>query len=285
MSAASPTRLSYDVFVSDGPAGAGDERMPDGAPLAWSPLSSTLIFGAHDAVLVDPPFTRTQIQRVGDWVERSGRRLAYIYATHGHGDHWFGTGELARRFPGVTVYATAGTIEVMRRQAGPSREQLFDRIFPGQIPETPVLAEPVPARGFLLEGNPVVAVETGHTDTDQTSVLHVPSIGLVVAGDVAYNGVHQYVVEGGHGGLQEWLRALDRVAGLHPRAVVAGHKNKNRPNDPAIVHETRQYLQDVIRLLEGKPTAREFYDQMTGLYPDRLNPGVVWLGARGLLGS
>ena len=75
----------------------------------------------HDALLVDPPFTRTQIQAVGDWVERSGRRLAYIYATHGHGDHWFGTGELARRFPGVTVYATEGTIEVMRQQAGPSR--------------------------------------------------------------------------------------------------------------------------------------------------------------------
>ena len=285
MPATSPTQLSYDVFVSDGPVGAGGERMPDGAPLAWSPLSSTLIFGAHDALLVDPPFTRTQIRRVGDWVERSGRRLAYIYATHGHGDHWFGTGELARRFRGVTVYATEGTIEVMRQQVGPSREQLFDRIFPGQIPETPVLAEPLPAQGFRLEGNPVEAVETGHTDTDKTSVLHVPSIGLVAAGDVAYNGVHQYISEGGHGGLREWLRALDRVAGLHPRAVVAGHKNKNRPDDPAIVGETRQYLQDVIRLLDDKPTAREFYDQMTGLYPDRLNPGVVWLGARGLLGG
>ena len=217
--------------------------------------------------------------------ERSGRRLAYVYATHGHGDHWFGTGELARRFPGVTVYATEGTIEVMRQQAGPSREQLFDRIFPGQIPESPVLAEPIPARGFLLEGNRVVAVETGHTDTDKTSVLHVPSIGLVTAGDVAYNGVHQYILEGGGGGLHEWLRALDRVAALHPRVVVAGHKNKNRPDDPAILDETRQYLQDVIRLLDDKPAAREFYDQMTGLYPDRLNPGVVWLGAQGLLGG
>jgi len=285
MSTTSPTRLSYDVFVSDGPARAGDERMPDGAPLAWSPLASTLIFGAQDALLVDPPFTRTQIQAVGDWVERSGRRLAYIYATHGHGDHWFGTGELAGRFRGVTVYATEGAIEVMCQQVGPSREQLFDRIFPGQIPETPVLAEPVPAQGFRLEGNPVVAVETGHTDTDKTSVLHVPSIGLVVAGDVAYNGVHQYILEGGGGGLHEWLRALDRVAGLHPRAVVAGHKNKNRPDDPAILDETRQYLQDVIRLLDDKPTAREFYDQMTGLYPDRLNPGVVWYGALGLLGG
>lgn len=285
MSPTSPTRLSYDVLVSDGPVGAGDERMPDGNPLAWSPLSSTLIFGAQDALLVDPPFTRTQIQAVGDWVERSGRRLAYIYATHGHGDHWFGTGELARRFPGVTSYATEGTIQVMRQQGGPSREQLFDRLFPGQIPETPVLAEPVPAQGLRLEGNPVAAVETGHTDTDKTSVLHVPSIGLVVAGDVAYNGVHQYLAEGGGAGLQEWLRALDRVAGLHPRAVVAGHKNKNRPDDPAILAETRQYLQDAIRLLDDKPAAREFYHQMTGLYPDRLNPGVVWLGARGLLGG
>ena len=285
MPATSPTQLSYDVFVSEGPAGVGGERMPDGAPLAWSPLSSTLIFGAQDATLVDPPFTRTQTQSVGDWGERSGRRLAYIYATHGHGDHWFGTGELVKRFPGVTVYATAGTIEVMRQQAGQGREQLWDRIFPGQIPETPVLAEPVPAQGFRLEGSPVEAVETGHTDTDKTSVLHVPSIGLVVAGDVAYNGVHQYILEGGGGGLHEWLRALDRVAALHPRAVVAGHKNKNRPDDPAILDETRQYLQDVIRMLDDKPTAREFFDQMIALYPDRLNPSPVWYGALGLLGE
>src|ERR1700678_2121595 len=123
MSTTSPAQLSYEVFVSDGPVWAGDERMPDGTRPVWSPLSSTLIFGGRDALLVDPRFTRTQIEAVGDWVERSGRRLGYIYATHGHGDHWFGTGELARRFPGVAVYATEGTIEVMRQQGGPSREQ------------------------------------------------------------------------------------------------------------------------------------------------------------------
>jgi glyoxylase-like metal-dependent hydrolase (beta-lactamase superfamily II) len=285
VSTTSPTRLSYDVFVSDGPAVAGDERLPDGSPVAWSPLSSTLISGTEDAILVDPSFTSTQIQSVGDWVERSGKRLACIYATHGHGDHWFGTGELARRFPGVTVYATEGTIEVMHQQAGQGREELWDRIFPGQIPEAPVTAEPVPAQGLLLEGNRVVAVETGHTDTDKTSVLHVPAIGLVAAGDVAYNGVHQYITEGGDGGPQEWQRALDRVAELRPRAVVAGHKNKDLPDDPAILAETRQYLQDVIRLLDDKPTAREFYGQMMALYPDRLNPFPVWWGESGLLGG
>jgi hypothetical protein len=52
-----------------------------------------------------------------------------------------------------------------------------------------------------------------------------------------------------------------------------------------VLGETRQYLLDVIRLLNVKPTAREFYDQLTGLYPDRLNPGVVWSGALALLGE
>jgi hypothetical protein len=95
--------------------------------------------------------------------------------------------------------------------------------------------------------------------------------------------VHQYFLEGGDGGLQEWLKAIDRVEQL--RSIVAGHKNKDLPDDPAILDQTRQYLRDVIRLLDEKPTAREFFDQMMELYPDRLNPGPVWYGALGLLGE
>ncbi|WP_217696759.1 MBL fold metallo-hydrolase [Micromonospora avicenniae] len=41
------------------------------------------------------------MSKVGDWVERSGKRLRYVYATHGHGDHWFGTAEILKRFPGA----------------------------------------------------------------------------------------------------------------------------------------------------------------------------------------
>lgn len=259
--------------------------MPNGDRLYWNPLSTTLIYGAEDAVLVDPPFLTEHIQQVGDWIERSGKRLTAIYATHGHGDHWFGTGELVKRFPGVAVYATAGTIEVMHQQAGAGREQLWDKIFPGQIPATPVLAEPVPADGILLEGHVLRSVETGHTDTDQTSVLHVPSIGLVVAGDVAYNGIHQYILEGGGGGFEAWIAALDKVAELEPTVVVAGHKNRELPDDPIILEQTRQYLQDVTKLLAEVPTAQEFFDRMTELHPDRLNPSPLWYGALSLLGK
>jgi glyoxylase-like metal-dependent hydrolase (beta-lactamase superfamily II) len=229
------------------------------------------------------PFTREQVARVGDWIERSGKRLTHIYATHWHGDHWFGTDLLMRRFPGPIAYATEGTIRLMHQQGTQGRAELWDVDFPGLIPASPVPYQPIPPEGFELEGHRLVAVETGHTDTDDTTVLHVPSIGLVVAGDVAYNGVHQYLLESAGGGIEAWLKAIDKVAALSPRAVVAGHKNRDLPDDPVILEQTRDYLLDALRLLADKPSPRQFYDQMIDLYPDRLNVGPVWYGALGLL--
>jgi glyoxylase-like metal-dependent hydrolase (beta-lactamase superfamily II) len=277
------TELRYEVLVNDGVRRHRAQRLPDGNPIVSSPLASTLIFGDHDAVLVDVPFTREQVARVGDWIERSGKRLTHIYATHWHGDHWFGTDLLMRRFPGPVAYATEGTIRLMHQQGTQGRAELWDVDFPGLIPDSPVVYQPIPPEGFELEGHRLVAVETGHTDTDDTTVLHVPSIGLVVAGDVAYNGVHQYLLESGGGGIEAWLKAIDKVAALSPRAVVAGHKNKDLPDDPAILEQTRDYLLDARRLLADKPSPREFYDQMIERYPDRLNVGPVWYGALGLL--
>jgi glyoxylase-like metal-dependent hydrolase (beta-lactamase superfamily II) len=275
--------LAYEVHVGPGAVRAGDQRMPNGDPLRWSPLSTTLIYGETDAVLVDPPFLTVDIEQVGDWIERSGKRLTAIYATHGHGDHWFGTGELVKRFPGVRVYATPGTIELMHQQAGPGREQLWDKIFPGQIPATPVLAELMPADGILLEGNVLQAVEVGHSDTDASTVLHVPSIGLVVAGDVAYNGVHQYIVEGRDGGFQAWIDALDQVAQLEPASVVAGHKNAELADDPIVLEQTKQYLRDVIKLLADSSSPEEFFDAMMAIHGDRINPSPLWYGGVALL--
>jgi hypothetical protein len=196
------SELHYEVLVNDGLRREREQTLPDGSPIISSPVSSTLIYGERDAVLVDPPFTYEQVRRVGDWIEGSGKHLAAVYATHGHGDHWFGTHLLLQRFPDAVGYATNGTIAMMHQQGTVGRAELWDVDFPGQIPPSPVNYRTLPEDGIDLEGHRLLAVEVGHTDTDDTTVLHVPSIGLVVAGDVAYNGVHQYLLESAHGGVE-----------------------------------------------------------------------------------
>jgi glyoxylase-like metal-dependent hydrolase (beta-lactamase superfamily II) len=277
--------LSYSTFVSDGVVRASGARLPEGDPIVSSPITSTLIAGATDAVLVDPPLTLDQTRLVGDWIEQSGRSLKYIYVTHAHGDHWFGSAQLVRRFPGVVVYATPGTIVRMHKQATEGRQRVYDKDFPGLIGETPVLARPVPTVGFEIEGHRLVPVEVGHSDTDDTTVLHVPALGLVVAGDVVYNGVHQFLREAGNDGIEQWLRALDKVEALRPRIVVAGHKNRALPDDPQCIEQTRRYLLDARRLLAEKPTPQAYYEAMLALYPDRLNRGPLWSSGLSLLDS
>jgi glyoxylase-like metal-dependent hydrolase (beta-lactamase superfamily II) len=165
----------------------------------------------------------------------------------------------------------------MRQQMSPEFVASFwNARYPRQIPEHLVLPEELQGNVIDLEGRELVVVEVGHTDTDYTTCLHVPSVGLVVAGDAAYNEVHLYLAESNAQTRREWIAALDTLETLKPRAVIAGHKKPEKDDSPRIIEETRQYILNFERLAEMTTTARELYDKMLEIYPDRANPGSLW---------
>ncbi len=276
--------LSWEVFVTPGIPVVTSDLPPGIEQRMWSPISATLISGKRDAVLVDALMTVEQAHALVEWVEAHGKNLTTIYVTHGHGDHFFGIGVLQNRFPNARAVATPGVVQFMRQQASPAFIANFWRAqFPGQIPDRLVIAEELKGKVIDLEGRDLVVVEVGHTDTDHTTCLHVPSVGLVVAGDVAYNDVHLHLGESNAHTRREWIAALDTIESLHPRAVIAGHKRPGNDDSPRIIEETRQYIRAFDRLAETT-TARELYDQMLSLYPDRINPGRLWASARAVKG-
>src|ERR1700681_2062369 len=183
--------LNWDVFVTPGIPTVTSDLPPGTKQQMWSPISSTLIYGKRDAVLVDAFITVEQADALVDWVEASGKNLTTIYVTHGHGDHFFGVGALLNRFPKARAMATPKVVESMRRQVSPDYVSNFWKArYPGQIPEHLVIAEELKGNVIQLEGSDLLVVEVGHTDTEHTTCPHVPSAGLVVAGDAAYNDVH-----------------------------------------------------------------------------------------------
>jgi glyoxylase-like metal-dependent hydrolase (beta-lactamase superfamily II) len=273
--------LNYEVFVNEPPA--QDGVLPNGEPKRFSPMASTLIYGSEDAVLTDPGMTADQARALGDWVAAKGRNLTDIFITHGHGDHWFAAGLLAERF-GARIVASAGTIAQMHGNAA-ARPLLWDVVYPG-IPESPVTAVTVPDNRFTLEGHELVIVEVGSTDSDDTTVLHVPALELVVAGDVIYNGVHMYLAQSASvGGFSPWRAAIDKVEALEPRHVVAGHQNRQLDDDAVrTIAETRQYLDDAEELLRTERTAVDFFNAKIERYPNHLGRLVLWASARTLYG-
>src|SRR3984885_10589218 len=201
--------LGWEVFVTPGIPIVTPDRPPGIRQTYFQAMAATLIYGVRDAVLVDTFMTVTQATALADWVAARGRNLTTIYITHGHGDHWFGAATLLERFPNAKAVATPNAVRVMRQNASPEAlEGSWKASFPGQIPERLVIAEELDGDLIDLEGHELVAVELGHTDTDDTTCLYVPSIGLVVAGDAAYNDVHLYLAESNAQTRQEWISAM-----------------------------------------------------------------------------
>lgn len=272
-------RLEYRVFTATRPGLTRD--IPAGyESLAWVANSATLIYGTRDAVLVDTFLTLDQSVQLADEVAASGKNLTHVYITHGHGDHFFGLGALKQRFTDVRAVATAAVIDCIADQLEPDiLEGSWRQRFPGQIPDEPDVPESLDGASIELEGYALIPVNTGYTDTADSTSLHVPSIGLIAAGDVVYNGIHPYLGESSAQTRLQWIDALDKLGTLNARAVVAGHKIPDNDDDPEAIAQTRQYLRDFIRLDEATDTPRQLFDAMIELYPDRANPGSLWGGA------
>ena len=268
--------LSWDVLTTRRPGLTRD--LPAGKEeLMWVANSSTLIYGKRDAVLVDTFLTTGQSQTLLDWVVASGKNLTAIYVTHAHGDHFFGLAPLLERFPRARAVATPEIVKAMREHLSPaSIDNFWRRLFPGEIPDRLLVAEALEDNELELEGHKLVVVNAGRTDTAHSTCLYAPSIGLIVGGDAVYNGIHPYLGETDAQSRLEWISTLDELEALKPKAVVAGHKVPDNDDDPRIIAETRQYLRDFNRLNTATTTARELYDAMLQIYPNRVNPGSLW---------
>ena len=259
--------LGVNVFTAPGKAMVGERPRPFGEALGFDPMASTLIFGEHDAVLVDALTTVAEAEALADWVALHHRNLRIIYITHGHADHFYGLSVLLGRFPNARAIATPKTVEEMRKFLVPPLDQIMHRFWPGQLPTKLVAAEPYENDAFTLEGHEFRIIEQGRTDGPHTTSLHVPSIDLVVAGDVVYNQCHMYVGDTTPESRKNWVSALDRLAALNPAIVVAGHKKPGAPDSPSAIQDTKRYLLDFDRLKQTATSDEELFNQMTELYP------------------
>ncbi len=274
-------RLQWDVLVSAQIPVVTSDLPPGASEMKWSPISSTLISGKRDAVLVDTAITVDQNQKLVDWIAHSGKNLTAIYATHGHGDHFFGVNTIQKKFPKARFVATREVIAVMQKQASvPVVESYWKSRFPGQIDSTLVIADELKDGVLELEGEQLISVPLGHTDTDSTTCLHVPSIGLAVCGDALYNDVHLHLGESNADGRKEWIAALDTIESLKPVAAIAGHKRLGAPDTPSNIEATRKYIRDFDWIAYHTKTALDLYNEMLAIYPERVNPAVLWYSAQ-----
>ncbi|KAI0381628.1 Metallo-hydrolase/oxidoreductase [Hypomontagnella monticulosa] len=277
------SQLRADLY--NAPAIPGNATLPDGSIGFWQPTVVTLISGESEAVLIDTLFTSDQAVALGDWIEETipNKRLTTIYITHGHGDHWFNGPYMKKRFPGVEIVSTQKSIDHMATQLTPEFRTFWEQLFPGQIEEESyqILAKPLKDNKFTVEGHTFEAVDVGHSDTDETTFLHVPSLGMVVTGDIVYNDVHMWMAESPSQAQRDaWIKSLDRVASSKPEIVIGSHHRPGGVDGVFNIEASKQYIKTFGRLVQESKNAEELYNRVLEAYPTRIGKLVLWLGCQ-----
>jgi glyoxylase-like metal-dependent hydrolase (beta-lactamase superfamily II) len=282
--------LRADVYVAPGIPFPAPEGLPSFITPVWSPTAITLISGDKEAVLVDALLTTTQADELADWVESviSNKSLTAIYLTHGHGDHFFGLKRLLERFPNAKAVTTAKVIEHMQSELEPDHYQaIWASRFGDQIDiDRGILSKieslEVHDNTILLEGHKLVAVDAGHSDTWNTTYLHVPSLNMVIAGDCVYNDVHQFLGETNtQQGRDSWISIVEAIMALKPHTVIAGHKRPGAVDGVNNLAATIKYIEDFGELVGKTGSKEQLFEEMMIAYPDRINPYALWLSCSG----
>jgi glyoxylase-like metal-dependent hydrolase (beta-lactamase superfamily II) len=271
---ASPSALRLKVFVSPvHPIGS------DG--LTFSPTTSTLIYGEREAILVDAQFIKNDINDLGNVIKKLDKTLTTIFITHGHADHYYGIDLLAERFPGVRVVATPKVVDDIVAR-GQQDLATFSAWFGGNLAVPTSIPEPLDDDGLVIEGHRLQVIDVDQADISPSSAVYVPQLDAVIAGDLAYNGIHQMLALTGPAEWKRWAASVEDIAALRPKTVVAGHKKPEASDDDgeAILANTKDYILDFARIAEAAASPEEIIKAMQDRYPDHGNITTLLVSAQ-----
>lgn len=204
-------------------------------------VSSTLVTGQREALLVNAQFSTTDAARLVEIIRASGKTLTTIYISHGDPDFYFGLETLVAAFPDAQVLATPTTIAYMQKTAAGKLAFWGPKLGAG-APQVVVMPSPVAGNTLHVDGE---AIEILGLDspTPERTVLWLPSIKAVVGGIPVFAGEHVWMADTqspqSHA---DWLALLDRLLALQPATVVPGHFAPGAAQDSEALRFTAAYI-------------------------------------------
>jgi len=246
---------------------------------AMFPVTSVLVTGRQDAILVDAQFGIAQADQVVQAIRQSGKHLTTVYVSHGDPDYYFGLERIHAAFPDARIVATPRTVaHIQETMAG--KLAFWGPKLGANAPRSLVLPEVLAGDTLTLEGQALKVVGLAGPQPDRTFVW-IPSIKAVVGGVVLFNNQHVWMADTqGAQSHADWLATLDTIAALKPKIVVPGHFLPGPSSSLQAVAFTANYIRAFDAQAAAAKDSGELIAAMKQRYPNAGGEGGLELSAK-----
>jgi glyoxylase-like metal-dependent hydrolase (beta-lactamase superfamily II) len=186
------------------------------------PVSSVLVSGQKDAILVDAQFARPQAEQIVENIRKSGKKLTTIYISHGDPDFYFGLQTITAAFPQAKVVASAETVAHIKESKDAKLAYWGPKLGNG-APDKIIVPQVLKGDELALEGQALQVIGLDGPQPERTFVW-IPAIKAVVGGVVLSNNIHVWMADTQSAkSHKDWLATLATIEKLKPAIIVPGH--------------------------------------------------------------
>ncbi|MBV7566615.1 MBL fold metallo-hydrolase [Pseudomonas sp. PDM27] len=205
------------------------------------PVTSVLVSGEKEAILVDAQFGKSQAEQVVEKIRASGKQLTTIYISHGDPDYYFGLDTLTAAFPKARVLASQPTVDHIK-QTVDGKLAFWGPKMGADVPAKTIVPDVLKGDSLILEGQKLQVLGLEGPQPDR-SFVWIPSIKAVVGGVVVAQNIHVWMADTqtpqSHA---DWLATLHSIETLKPQVVVPGHYLGKSDRSLAAVQFTAAYI-------------------------------------------
>lgn len=234
---------------------------------ALFPVSSVLVSGENDAILVDAQFGKAQAQQVVEKIRASGKHLTTIYISHGDPDYYFGLDTLTAAFPDAKVLASQPTVEHIK-QTVDGKLAFWGPKMGADKPARTIVPEVLQGHSLSLEGKALEVIGLDGKQPDR-SFVWIPSIKAVVGGVVVAENIHVWMADTQSAQSHtDWLTTLDNIQALQPSTLIPGHYLGDSSRSLKAVQFTAGYIRAFDEESAKAKDSVELIAAMKKRYPD-----------------
>jgi len=246
------------------------------------PVSSEIIIGNKDVMLIDAQFQRNDAQILVDKIKATGKNLTTIYISQSDPDFYFGLETLHKAFPEAKILATQATIDLIN-QTKKEKLAFWGPKLGENAPKEIIVPSPVKGKTLHLEGN---RLEIKGVSPSRT-FLWVPGVKAVVGGVlVDGDNIHPWVADTQtQAERKQWLTSLEQIAWLKPEWVVPGHFLPGASQSLESVNTTKKYLLRLEKELPKAKDSKALIAAMKAAYPNLKGDSSLELSAKVLKGE
>lgn len=206
------------------------------------PVSSVIVSGPKEVVLIDAQFQRNDAQALVEKILATGKRLTTVYVSHSDPDYYFGLDVIRAAFPDARIVATPETVAKIQASKD-GKLAHWGPILKDNAPQALVVPQPLAQRSLVVDGQ---KLEIRGPEAAR-SFVWIPALKAVVGGIPVAANIHVWMADTQTvASRQDWGRTLDAIEALKPRTVVPGHylvgADGKTPDTLASVRFTRDYL-------------------------------------------